>query len=363
MAAKVGSVMTFAVGGNHVTGTVRYIGPLAEDVTGGTWLGVELSEPIGRHSGRRYFACAERHGLFVRASAAAAAMVAHLTSPPRGPIYTQYEAGIKTAAAASGVPFVMPPPHRLGAGDALILIDLQYDYLPGGAFGVPEGNDVLASLAGLLTAGAAAGATVVCTREYHPSDHASFRTAKPVAGPFPPHCVQGSRGARLAAPIAAAAAAARKATPDRVEIAFKGFHRDVDSFACFEYPGALAKGRLVQRPSPDPGALLGWTGSLVMRSSALDEDINAPPDVLAHAAGGALTLAERLGPVKVLFLAGLALHSSACKCSPRRHRPTGALPCRLGARLLRPRLGAHSARKGLPGGIHHQRLWSPLSAS
>jgi hypothetical protein len=69
MAAKVGSVMTFAVGGNHVTGTVRYIGPLAEDVTGGTWLGVELSEPIGRHSGRRYFACAERHGLFVRASA------------------------------------------------------------------------------------------------------------------------------------------------------------------------------------------------------------------------------------------------------------------------------------------------------
>ena len=44
-----------------------------------------------------------------------------------------------------------------------------------------------------------------------------------------------------------------------------------------------------------------------MRSSALDDDINAPPDVLAHATGAALTLAERLGPVKVLFLAGLAL--------------------------------------------------------
>lgn len=295
--------MTFAIGGNHVTGTVKYIGPLAEDRSGEAWLGVELSEPVGRHSGRRYFECAERHGLFVKASTAAAAGVnAQPSAPQRGPLYMQYESGMRAAASAAGVAFVTPPPQQLGAGDALILIDCQYDFLPGGAFGVPEGTDVLGPLAGLLTAGAAAGATVVLTRTYHPHDHASFRSQ---GGPFPPHCLQGGRGSKLAAPIAAAAAAARKASPGRVEVAFKGYHRDVDSFGCFEYPEALAEGRLVQRPPPQPCSLLSWTGGALLTCSAIDEDVNAPPDVLGHE--DKRSLAARLGRTRALFIGGLAL--------------------------------------------------------
>ena len=46
----------------------------------------------------------------------------------------------------------------------------------------------------------------VVTRDYHPIDHASFTTH---GGPFPPHCVQGSRGAELCVPVAAALASAR----------------------------------------------------------------------------------------------------------------------------------------------------------
>ena len=68
-----GQTMLFTVGPEqHVNGTVRYLGPLKEDPTGQQWVGVELAEPVGRHSGRSYFTCQPKHGLFVRAQTAAA---------------------------------------------------------------------------------------------------------------------------------------------------------------------------------------------------------------------------------------------------------------------------------------------------
>ena len=71
---KIGSQMLFTVGPDqHVNGTIMYIGPLHEDASGQEWVGVELAEPVGRHSGRQYFQCQPRHGLFVKAATALAA--------------------------------------------------------------------------------------------------------------------------------------------------------------------------------------------------------------------------------------------------------------------------------------------------
>ena len=64
---ELGQQMLFTVGPDqHVNGIVKYIGPLHEDASGQDWVGVELAEPVGRHSGRQYFACQPRHGLFVK---------------------------------------------------------------------------------------------------------------------------------------------------------------------------------------------------------------------------------------------------------------------------------------------------------
>ena len=53
--------MLFTVGPNqHVNGTIKYIGPLEEDLSGQEWVGVELAEPVGRHSGRQYVRRIER---------------------------------------------------------------------------------------------------------------------------------------------------------------------------------------------------------------------------------------------------------------------------------------------------------------
>ena len=196
---------------------------------------------------------------------------------PHRPSLLKYLAGMEAAASQAGVKLCAVPGARLDQQDAVIGIDLQYDFLPGGAFGVPEGDDTLKPFANLLSAGAAAGATVIVSRDYHPHDHASFNTQ---GGPFPPHCLQGSRGSRLAATVAKAMTAAKKAHPNTVDVVFKGWHRHVDSFGAFPYPEEMAQGRLVHRQPQPHCSYLSWTGAATLLLSPR-RDINAPPDVLA----------------------------------------------------------------------------------
>jgi nicotinamidase/pyrazinamidase len=75
-----------------------------------------------------------------------------------------------------------------------MLVDVQRDFLPGGALAVPHGDAVLAPLNRLLQAFAALGLPVIATRDWHPPDHCSFRAQ---GGPWPVHCVAESEGARF----------------------------------------------------------------------------------------------------------------------------------------------------------------------
>ena len=110
-----------------------------------------------------------------------------------------------------GVTDTKPPP--IGPDDALVVIDMQRDFVPadplgnpnGGRFGVAEGLDIIDTIVKLVDMAADPGATVCATRDYHPHDHKSF---VPQGGPFPPHCVQGTVGARFMPQIAAALARA-----------------------------------------------------------------------------------------------------------------------------------------------------------
>ena len=79
-------------------------------------------------------------------------------------------------------------------GDALLLVDMQNDFLPGGALAVASGDQVIAVLNVWLARFAAAGLPVFATRDWHPAQHCSFQTH---GGPWPPHCVAGTHGAGL----------------------------------------------------------------------------------------------------------------------------------------------------------------------
>jgi nicotinamidase/pyrazinamidase len=115
---------------------------------------------------------------------------------------------------------------------ALVLVDLQYDFCPGGALAVPRGDETIAVALRLMPH----FETVVATQDWHPRDHGSFAANNPGTKPgqviqlhglsqvlWPVHCVQGTRGAEL-----------HDALPkDKLHIFQKGTDATVDSYSGF----------------------------------------------------------------------------------------------------------------------------------
>jgi nicotinamidase/pyrazinamidase len=75
---------------------------------------------------------------------------------------------------------------------ALVIVDFQNDFCPGGALAVPDGDAIAAQLNDLASSGEYD--LVVATRDWHPPDHSSFAEQ---GGPWPVHCVAGTPGAEL----------------------------------------------------------------------------------------------------------------------------------------------------------------------
>lgn len=89
-------------------------------------------------------------------------------------------------------------------GDALIVVDVQNDFLAGGALPVPRGDEVIPVLSDMARRFDAANLPVFATRDWHDPQHSSFR---PQGGVWPPHCVAGSQGAAFPVALALPAAA------------------------------------------------------------------------------------------------------------------------------------------------------------
>lgn len=87
---------------------------------------------------------------------------------------------------------------HLTAGDALIVVDVQNDFLPGGSLAVPQGNEVIAVLNRYIAAFHARKLPIIATRDWHPPDHCSFLQQ---GGPWPPHCVADTPGAAFSAAL------------------------------------------------------------------------------------------------------------------------------------------------------------------
>jgi nicotinamidase/pyrazinamidase len=90
------------------------------------------------------------------------------------------------------------------ADTALLIIDVQNDFCPGGLLPVPEGDSVVPVINRYVEQVRQAGGVIYASRDWHPLNTRHFRAA---GGPWPPHCVQGTGGAafhpRLELPTAA----------------------------------------------------------------------------------------------------------------------------------------------------------------
>jgi nicotinamidase/pyrazinamidase len=121
------------------------------------------------------------------------------------------------------------------SGDALIIVDPQNDFCPGGALAVAGGDEIMAGIAALSER----FELVVITQDWHPADHKSFASSHPGEEPFgsadlaygrqvlwPDHCVQGTSGADFHPALAGAVERAHL-------ILRKGYNRGIDSYSAF----------------------------------------------------------------------------------------------------------------------------------
>lgn len=120
-------------------------------------------------------------------------------------------------------------PLQLCKGDVLLVVDVQNDFLPGGALGVPGGEAIIPVLDGYGEKFDHCGLPVIASRDWHPTDHCSFREQ---GGPWPVHCVAGTHGAELAATLA---------LPRHSEIVSKGTQREREAYSAFQDTGLAAR--------------------------------------------------------------------------------------------------------------------------
>jgi nicotinamidase/pyrazinamidase len=105
---------------------------------------------------------------------------------------------------------------------ALLVVDVQNDFCPGGALGVAEGDRVIAPLNHYIERFAGAGLPIFATRDWHPVKTTHF---KAFGGVWPVHCVQGSYGAEFHRAL--------KLGGETV-ICSKGMESDSDSYSAFD---------------------------------------------------------------------------------------------------------------------------------
>jgi nicotinamidase/pyrazinamidase len=145
-------------------------------------------------------------------------------------------------------------------GDAVLLVDPQNDFCPGGALGVPEGDQVMPVLTAWGEAAERAGVPVFVSRDWHPPRTTHF---KAFGGLWPPHCVQGTPGAAFHPGFR---------LPESATIISKGMGETEDAYSAFqardERGTPLAD--LLRRREVRHLYLLGLATDYCVKSSALD---------------------------------------------------------------------------------------------
>ncbi len=108
------------------------------------------------------------------------------------------------------------------ARSALIIVDLQNDFCPGGSLAVRDGNQIISVLNRLIAEFDQAGLPVIATRDWHPGRTTHFTT---YGGQWPPHCVQGTEGAEFHRALALG---------KNVIVVSKGMEETSDSYSGFD---------------------------------------------------------------------------------------------------------------------------------
>ncbi|MEM4312022.1 MAG: nicotinamidase [Nitrososphaerales archaeon] len=110
---------------------------------------------------------------------------------------------------------------ELDKKSALIIVDVQRDFCPGGALPVPEGDKIIPALNEYIKRFKKKGLPIFATRDWHPEDHISFKPR----GIWPPHCIKNTNGATFHPDLK---------LPKDVIIISKAYDRDKEAYSSFQ---------------------------------------------------------------------------------------------------------------------------------
>ena len=113
-------------------------------------------------------------------------------------------------------------PGPLGPSDALLIVDFQKDFCPGGRLPMQQCDGVAEALGRWIDAARRGGAVVIASRDWHPPNHVSFRSR---GGRWPEHCVRETDGAQFADDLQ---------LPDETVIISKGVDPESDQYSPFQ---------------------------------------------------------------------------------------------------------------------------------
>lgn len=117
------------------------------------------------------------------------------------------------------------PSEKFEGGDALLVVDVQNDFCPGGALPIADGDRVVPVLNAWIDAAAARGVPIYASRDWHPLKHPSFAD---LGGPWPVHCVQDTEGAAFRPDLH---------KPEGMVVVTKGTRFDQDQNSAFDQTG------------------------------------------------------------------------------------------------------------------------------
>jgi len=141
------------------------------------------------------------------------------------------------------------------ARPALVVVDVQRDFCPGGSLPVRRGDEVVPRLNRVIQAFERAGFPTIFTRDWHPPDHCSFRER---GGKWPPHCIMGTPGAGFYPGL--------RVPPGSIIIS-KASGRDSDAYSAFQGTG-LAE--LLKRQGVGELFIGGLATDYCVKESCLD---------------------------------------------------------------------------------------------
>lgn len=149
---------------------------------------------------------------------------------------------------------------KFHSNDALLVVDIQNDFLPGGSLGVPQGDQVIPPIKELISAAQKGHATIIASRDWHPANHMSFQEQ---GGPWPPHCVQNTPGAKFHESLH---------YPKDTIIVSKATNPDIDAYSAFhaETENGIPLPKILEERNVKRVIICGLCLDYCVKASSLD---------------------------------------------------------------------------------------------